>query len=63
MRSLGWALIQFDWYPDKRENAVATKVQSEDSYVNMEAETEVMLPQAKKHLRPPETGRGKEGSE
>ena len=36
--------------------------QREEGHVNMEAETGVMLPQAKGHLQPPEAGR-KPGTE
>lgn len=39
-----------------------TEIQKEDSYMKMEAEIEVILPQTKECLGAPEIGRDKEGS-
>ena len=51
------ALTQYEWGPYKKRRQKHT-----ECHVTTEAEAAVMLPQAKGHLGPPETGRGKEGS-
>ena len=62
MRSLGWALIQFGVLIT--EEMPCSNRQTEGIQLcDMEAETGVRLPQAKKHLRLPEARRREKGSE
>lgn len=54
MRSLRWALIQQDRCPAKKRMPGEEKNTQKAGYVKTEAETAVMLPQAKKCLGVPE---------
>lgn len=68
MRSLGWAVFQYDWYPyKKRGTRTQTHAKENAGWARhtqrkMAAETGFMLPQAEEILELPEAKRGKEVS-
>lgn len=55
-----WALNMS--LPERGKHHVKTQTHRKDSHVQIEMETEIMLPQAKEDLGQPEAGRYKEGS-
>lgn len=62
VRPLGWAVVQYEWCPIKRENLNTHThgAGSGESHVKIKAEDAVMLRQVKEYQRLPQTTRRKE---